>query len=26
VITGYYMPDGGKIYFDGRDITHYSRI
>jgi branched-chain amino acid transport system ATP-binding protein len=26
VITGYYMPDGGKIYFDGKDITHHSRI
>lgn len=26
VVTGYYMPDGGKILFDGKDITHASRV
>ncbi|MEM2746839.1 MAG: ATP-binding cassette domain-containing protein, partial [Candidatus Caldarchaeum sp.] len=25
-VTGYYAPDGGKILFDGRDVTHASRV
>jgi len=26
VITGYHVPDGGRIIYDGRDITKVSRI
>jgi len=26
IVTGYYNPDGGKIYYMGRDVTKASRI